>query len=196
VSDKVAMNHYKAREWGMAIATLKQMAAKQKGKQQAKTLAMAEDIRKVGQAFNRAEAAAGSNPASAVGLYEQAATLDRKVGKGAHGPYLSGKLNKLSRTEAQRALQSGRYEQAYSLVKTAQRYGGDDATTRAVSSGLDNKAKELFERAYQMKGQKPDEAKGLWRRVLKMVPSSSQWYAKSYKYLNETAGARPKDEDE
>ena len=32
--------------------------------------------------------------------------------------------------------------------------------------------------------------------VLKMVPSSSQWYAKSYKYLNETAGGRQKDEDE
>jgi tetratricopeptide (TPR) repeat protein len=196
VSDRMAMQHYRVREWGMAIATLKQLASKQKGKQQQKTLATAEEIRKVGQAFNRAEGQAGTNPAAAIGLYEQAASLDRHIGKGVHGPYLSGKLSRLSRAEAQQALQDGRYEQAYSLVKTAQRHGGDDATTRSVTQALDNKARDMFERAHKLKGQRPDEAKSLWRRVLKMVPPSSQWYVKSYRYLNEAAGARPRDEDE
>ncbi|HEY3355576.1 MAG TPA: FHA domain-containing protein, partial [Polyangia bacterium] len=196
VNDKVAMNHYRAREWGMAISTLKAMADKQKGKAQSKTLAMAEDIRKMGQAFNRAEAAAGSNAVAAIRSYEQAAAIDRRIGKGAHAGYISQKLAKLTRAEAQRALSSGKYELAWELVRTAQRHGGDDAQTRAVSVALEGKAKELFERGYQIKGQKPDEAKALWRRVLKMVPSSSGWYGKAYKYLNEASGSRQRDEDE
>ena len=196
VNDKVAMGHYRAREWGMAIATLKAMAEKQKGKAQAKTLALAEDIRKMGQTFNRAEAEAGKNGVAAIRGYEQAVALDRRIGKGAHGPSLTQKLAKLSRAEAQKALSGGKYELASELVRTAQRYGGDDAQTRAVTQGLEAKAKELFERGYQIKGQKPEEARGLWRRVLKMVPSSSQWYGKAQRYLTETGGARQRDEDE
>jgi hypothetical protein len=196
VNDKVAMTHYRNREWGMAIATLKAMAEKQKGKAQAKTLAMADDIRKLGQAFNRAEADAQRNPVAAIRGYEQAAAIDRRIGKGAHASYLSQKLAKLTRAEAQRAVSSGKYELAYELVRSAQRYGGEDAQTRAVSQSLEARAKELFERGYQVKGQKPDEAKALWRRVLKMVPSSSQWYGKAYKYLNEGSGQRQRDEDE
>ena len=196
VSDKVAMQHYKAQAWGQAYEALKEVASRQKGKQQQKTLALAEDIRKMGQAFTRAEAQANSNPAGAVVLYEQAVEIDKRVGKGVHGPYLKKKLSTLSRSEAQKALAAGRYEQAYSLLKTAERYGGEDATTRGIAQGLENRAKELFEKGYAIKGQKPEEAKALWRRVIKMVPSSSQWYVKAYQYLNELAGTRQRDEDE
>jgi hypothetical protein len=41
---------------------------------------------------------------------------------------------------------------------------------------------------------KPEEAKGLLRRVLKIVPLDSPWYTKAYKALNKRA--QKKDDDE
>jgi hypothetical protein len=93
-------------------------------------------------------------------------------------------------------MSAGKFEQARAACDDAQQFGsGADPTVTKVRTLLEAKARELYTQGTSLARSKPDEAKALWRRVLKMVPAESTWYSRSYAALNKTAKPAA-DEDE
>ena len=63
-----------------------------------------------------------------------------------------------------------------------------------VRNSLDRRAGEFYATALKLQKSKPEDAKSLARRITKMVPSSSPWYAKAVKLLSASAGGGDEDE--
>jgi tetratricopeptide (TPR) repeat protein len=188
--DKTAIAHYKAREWSPAVQAFKNA----KGTRSAD---IAEDVRKLGQLWVSAEMDRSMDLNKAIREYDEALTLDKKLpfSKGYHAPYLMAQLQKLTRAAATAAYAAGNYEQAASAVRYAQKYSPNDPGLGKLVQDLDGKAKELVQRGLSLKDSNPEQAKLLFRSVVKFAPKSSPSYQKAYQTLN--AMAKPmQDEDE
>jgi hypothetical protein len=145
----------------------------------------------------KGDATAGSNPAAAMAAYKQAYALDAKSGKGAHSGYLKTQLAKVIPKAASSLMSAGKFEQARSACDDARDFGsGADPAVNKVRNLLETKARDLYNQGNALAKSKPDEAKSLWRRVLKMVPAESPWYGKSYAALNKVSKSSAEDEDE
>jgi hypothetical protein len=186
---------YRKRQWGPAYQSLKAYAGKQSGKRQEKANALAETVRRVGQALLRAQQVQARSPDDAFTYYKEALKHDQQIPGKPQQSHIRKLLFKVARMKAAAAVASGKYEQAFKAVKQAKRYGRPDAALNKVTASLENKANQIFEQAYTVRQKNPKKARSLWQRVLKIVPPNSTAYQKAYSWLN-NATPSYMDEDE
>jgi hypothetical protein len=137
------------------------------------------------------------NLQQAIREYDEALTLDKKLpfSKGYHAPYLTAQLQKLTRAAATAAYAAGNFEQAAVSARYAQKYAPNDPSLNKLLQDLDGKAKDMVMRGLALKDSNPEQAKLLFRSVVKFAPKSSPAYQKAYQTLNSMA--KPiQDEDE
>jgi tetratricopeptide (TPR) repeat protein len=183
---------YKARDFAGAERLYRMESRNQPFKQMEKTIAFANQVRDLKALLDKAAADEGKSPAAAVKDYEDAMSLDGRIGRGQHGAYFKQRIGKLQLPLAQQAFSQGKYEAAFAAVTQAQKSGAGDG---GMLKQLENKAKELNDKGAAMQKSNLPQAKQYWRQVIKMVPSSSQQYARAYQLINSTGGGH-KDEDE
>jgi len=138
--------------------------------------AVARDYAAVGTGLARGDAAASSNPMTAMAAYNDALRADQRSGKGQHSRTLRSKLAQVAPRAAAAYLESGRYESARASADLAP---ANDPQVKAVRAGLETRARELFNRGQELSRSQPEAARLLWRRVMKMVPDESPWYEKA-----------------
>jgi tetratricopeptide (TPR) repeat protein len=187
-----AMAAYKAKDFGGAEKAFRMQAMSMEGKNAQKALDTANQIRALKTAVDRAGTEEGTKPDLAIRDYEEAMSLDAKIGRGMHGAFFKGKLGKLQLGYAQQAFGAGKYDAAFSAAKEAQR-GGVDAG--AILKQLDLKASDLVQKGQAMMKSNVAQAKNNFRTVLKMVAPGTANYTKAYQLLNSASGAH-RDEDE
>jgi predicted component of type VI protein secretion system len=195
-SHKQAMAFYRARNWSAAYAELRRVAASQRGRKGKRTQSLAGKVKRMGAQFQRAEANQHRNSYAAMKAYQRALSLDSSISRGAHAGYIKSKLAKVARAAAGSAFSTGRYAQAYQAVKIAKRYGGSSGGVRRILSQLENQAKLVFSQGYIKRDSNLSKAKSLWRKVLRMVPSSSVWYKKAKWFLSNYGKAKSMTSDE
>ncbi len=174
---------YKARNWSAAAAELRRLAANQRGARARRTAALASKVKRMGAAFQRAEANKSRNSMAAMNAYLKALSLDRSISRGVHGGYIKAQLGKVARAAAGSALSSGRYQQAYRAATLARRYGGNSAAVQRIMAQLDQKARGIFNKGYVVKDSNLNKARSYWRQVTRMVPPGSTWYKKAQWFL-------------
>ena len=143
----------------------------------------------------RAQQIQARNPSKALGYYTTALKNDRIIPGSPHQKLIKGLLQKVARFQATSAMARGSYAQAYSAIKTCQKYGRLAGSLDKVLKQLDKKAAQLFTKAYTIRSSNPKRARQLWKQVLKMVPPSSTSYKKAYSWLNNSVPEH-QDEDE
>jgi hypothetical protein len=196
-AERSALGFYKARDFGRASDVLHNAAGRESGASADRLEALARDFAAVGQQLAKGDSSATSNPTAAMLAYKQAYLLDAKSGRGVHAPYLKAQLGRVLPRAASSFMSAGKFEQARTACDDAQQFGsGSDPVVSKVRGLLESKARELYTQGTILVKSKPDDAKGLWRRVLKMVPADSPWYSKSYAALNKSTRSAAQDEDE
>jgi hypothetical protein len=196
-AERQALALYKDKQYARASEVLQTAAAKESGATAEKLEAQARDLAAVGVAIAKGDANAAQNPTVAFTAYQQALGLDARSGKGTHAAYIRGQLAKVTPRAATAYFAAGKLEQARAACDAAEGYGvGDDPAIARVRASLETKAKDLYNQGVALAKKSPDEAKALWRRVLKIVPAESAWYTKSYAALNKVTKSKTEDEDE
>jgi pSer/pThr/pTyr-binding forkhead associated (FHA) protein len=191
---KTVIDLYKKKEWGAAAKAAREFAETQKGPKRKPADQLVSAIQIVGQNWLRAEKSA-ANPPLAIKYWKDTLDADAKIQKGIHQAAIKEAIFALAKKDATANFARGQYPAAFSSVKLAQKYGKDDAGTKKILDGLEKKAQELFNKAYTLRSSNLGTAKKIWQQVLKMVPTSSTAYQKSYQYIN-SAGPSFRDEDE
>jgi tetratricopeptide (TPR) repeat protein len=191
-SSATAMAAYKAKDFANAERLYRMEARNQNGKQMEKTIAFANQIRDLKALIDKGAADESKNAVAAVKEYEDAIAVDARIGKGMHAAFFKQKIGKLQVPLAQQAFAQGKYEAAFAAVQQAQKLGAGDG---GMMKQLEAKAKELTDKGAAVQKSNPVMAKGYWRQVIKMVPTSSPQYARAYQLINAGGGAH-KDEDE
>jgi pSer/pThr/pTyr-binding forkhead associated (FHA) protein/tetratricopeptide (TPR) repeat protein len=192
---KAAIALYKKRQFGPAYDTIKGWADSQKGKKQKAARALADNIRIVGQTWQRADAA--KQPANKLRYYQDALAADAKVEKGPHQKALKDLVVKSAREQATMAFTKRQYGEAYKAVKVAEKNGGArDPGLQKVVAALQKQAEDLFDKAYTIRTSNMQQARRMWQEVLRMVPTTSAVYQKAYKWLNNSSpNYQDQDED-
>jgi tetratricopeptide (TPR) repeat protein len=194
-AERQAAALYKDRQFDKAAEVLQAAAASESGATADRLETTARDYVALGAALAKGDAAVAANPTGALVAYQQALTLDARSGRAAHAAYLKGQLAKVAPRAAQAFMSAGKLEQARATCDAADGYGvGTDPAIARTRAQLETKAKDLYGQAQAVAKKSPEQAKALWRRVLKIVPTDSTWYQKSYAALN--AGQKGQDEDE
>ena len=112
-----------------------------------------------------------------------------------HARAIRDKLAQVAPKAAAGFMAKGNYEAAKQAADTAVNFGaGSSPTVAQVRKSLERKAGEFFSNGKKLMASKPEEGKALLRRVQKIVPPDSPWYAKAYKALN--ARSQTRDDDE
>ncbi len=141
---------------------------------------VARDYATVGAGLARGDANAEKNPMIALTAYQEALAADVRSGDSIHAPMIRERLGKVAPAAARAFFDVGRYEHARAACDIAVnfRVGGDPriAQTRELLEGA---AADLFRRAQALEGSDPSEAELLYRRILKIVPSDSDWARKA-----------------
>lgn len=190
-----ALSQYKGKDFGAASATLLAAAESASGKEASELRSVAKGYASVGNNLGKAEKIFNANPTGSMSAYKRALATDRKVGGGAHASYIRIKLGAVAPKAAAAYMAQRRYESAKSAADDAANYGsGSNSTVVRVRKALERKAGEFYQAALKLRSSKPDKARTLLRRVLKMVPADSPWYAKSYKLLNSRKSSNDADE--
>jgi hypothetical protein len=187
-----AMTAYKNKDFSGAEKAFRLQAAQDSGKSGQKWLDLANQVRQLKTAVDRAATEEGTKPDLAIRDYQEALSIDARVGRGTHAAWLKSKIGKLDLGYAQQAFGQGKYDVAYAAAKDAQR-GGVDAG--ALLKQLDLKAADLVQKGQAMQKANVGQAKQYWRMVLKMVAPGTASYTKAYQLLNNAAGSH-RDEDE
>jgi hypothetical protein len=189
---KTASGPYKSKDFAGAEKACRLESLTQSSKQAEKDLALANQIRLLKTAHERATMEETSNPEAATKDYSEAMNIDGRIARGMHAAYFKQKLAKAGLASAQTAFGQGRYDVAFQLATAAHKNGAGDG---GLFQKLEAKASEMTAKGESVKKSNPNQAKTLWRTVIKMVPAGSPVYAKAYGLLNSASGPH-KDEDE
>ncbi len=154
---------------------------------------LASEYEAVGQDMGAGKAAE-SRPVDAFAAYSRALTNDRRAG-GAQGSEIREKLGELAPKAAASYMAKSNYEAAKRAADAAADFGsGSSPLIQQVRTSLEKKAGEFVATAQKLMPSQAEDAKGLLRRVLKMVSPDSPSYQKAYQLLN--ARPKPRDDDE
>jgi tetratricopeptide (TPR) repeat protein len=187
-----ALAAYKNRDFAGAEKAYRVEALNLPAIQAQKSIEKANQVRQLKQVVDRASSEEGKQFDAAIKDYEEAMSLDGKLGKGMHAAFFKQKIGKMQQSQAQSAYAAGKYEQAFAAAQTASKYGAGDG---GVLKLLEGKAGELVQKGIAVQKSNPPQAKTYWRTVIRMVPTTSVNYAKAYQLLNNGGGSH-KDEDE
>ncbi len=192
---KAAAGLYSKKQFGDAATTLKKAASSTSASEASKLNALAKKYQSVGGYLTKAKKTQSSNPTASMAAYRQALNLDKKIGNSSHATYIRLKLGAVAPQAAASYMAQKRYEAAKKAADAAVNYGaGSSSTVKRVRNALERKAGEFYKAAAKIYKKKPKNAKKLLRRVIKMVPPDSPWYAKAYKALNSRSKSRDDDE--
>lgn len=192
---KKAEAFYQKKQFGSAAAALRAAADSASDDEASQLRALAKKYETVGASLTKARANKSSSPTTSMAAYRRALSLDKSVGNSTHATYIRLQLGAVAPLAAASYMAQKRYEAAKKAADAAVNYGaGANATVKRVRNALERKAGEFYQSAIKMKKKKPNSARKLLRRVIKMVPADSPWYAKAYKALN--ARNKSRDEDE
>jgi hypothetical protein len=181
---KKAATQYAAKDFRGAAATLRAAAPDADDGESDELIALATDYDAVGSSLNAGNTALTSNPPDATAAFQRALTTDRRLG-GVHAEYLRAKLAQSSPKAAASFMARGNLEAAKRAVDTAVSVGaGASPTVQQVRQSLDRKAGELYASGMKALNTDREDALALLRRVLKIVDTSSPWYAKAYRVVN------------
>ncbi|MCE9577550.1 MAG: hypothetical protein K8W52_30655, partial [Deltaproteobacteria bacterium] len=151
--------------------------------------AMASDYTTVGAAMATTGATVETYAA-----YGRALAADRRAG-GDHGPTIRERLGQLAPKAAASYMAKSNFEAAKRAADTAADFGsGSNSTVVQVRQSLERKAAEFYATGQKILRSQPDEAKALFRRILKMVAPDSPNYQKAYQALNTRTRAADDDE--
>jgi hypothetical protein len=151
--------------------------------------ALATDYTTVGAAMATAGATIETYAA-----YGRALAADRRVG-GEHGATIRERLGQLAPKAAASYMAKSNYEAAKHAADTAADFGsGSNATVVQVRQSLERKAGEFYATGTKLLKGQPEDAKALFRRILKMVAPDSPTYQKAYQALNTRTRAADDDE--
>jgi tetratricopeptide (TPR) repeat protein len=189
---KTATAAYKSKDFAGAEKACRLESLTQSSKQADKDLALANQIRQLKTAHDRAGIEETSNPEAATKDYTEAMSIDGRIAHGMHAAYFKQKIAKAGLASAQAAFGQGRFDVAFQLATAAHKNGAGDG---GLFQKLESKAGEMTAKGESLKKSNPNQAKTLWRMVIKMVPVGSPAYAKAYALLN-SASAPHRDEDE
>jgi hypothetical protein len=194
-AEKKADGLYRGKDWKAASAILREAAAGA-GDSDAKRLrAAASDYETIGTNLSTGATLAKANPTQALGALQKALKADRRVG-GAHQQAIRDNIAKVAPSAAAAYMAKQNYPMAKIAADDAVNVGaGSNSTVSNVRSSLERKAGELYASAQKLRSSKPEEAKTLLRKIMKIVPADSPWYSKAYKMLNQRKAASA-DEDE
>ena len=165
-AEKTALGQYRAEDYEAAVATLREA-----GETEA-----ARDYELVGRALKLNPQSAAEGPA-AMAAVEEALIADARSGKRAHAAELKALLGKIAPKAAMAHYVAGRFEKAKTACDLSDKNGiANDPQVARVRNLLEAKAKELYAGA-----EKGDAATArlVYNRILRMVPSSSEWYEKA-----------------
>jgi len=182
---------YKAKDFENAARAFRTEALRNPA-QTDKLIAVAKKVSDMKTALDHAASVESSNPAQAMKDYETALGIDAAVGKGMHAAFIKQKMGKAQLASAQQAFSGGKYEIAYQTMQAAVKAGAGDG---GLAKQLETKATELVNKGVAAQKSNPNQAKDLFRTVVRMVPPTSPSYVKAYGLLN-NASAKKKDEDE
>lgn len=195
-AEKTTAQMYKDKQFDKAADTLRAAANKDAAAAD-KLNALARDYATVGANMTKGDSSAASAPGAAMVAYQEALKADQRSGKGAHASYLRSQIGKVAPKAALSYMQAGKFEAARAACDAAVNYGvGTDSTVAKVRQMLEAEAKKMYTKGAAMEKTDADEAKGLYRRILKMVPADSPWYTKAYAALNKPSANKNQDEDE
>jgi hypothetical protein len=141
-------------------------------------------------------ALAASSRRDKLSRLESALRLDERIAKGHHGNKIRPLLMDVYVDEATSAWSSGRHVKACQSALRAINIGGSSSQARRIADQCEGKAQEYYRQGHALGESDLNQAKGLWRKVLNMVPRSSEVYSKAYTSLNNAGLGRYQDEDE
>jgi len=183
---KKAQSQYAARDFKGAAATLR-AAADVFGPDETESdelTSLADDYDAVGSGITAGNAATASNAVDAMNAFLRAQQSDRRAG-GVHAAYLRDRVALVAPKAAASFMAKGNLEMAKRAADTAVTAGaGSSATVVQVRQSLERKAGEIYASAVKIQATKPDDARLLYRRILKIVETTSPWYAKAYRAVN------------
>ena len=180
-----AMQLYRAGRFDEAAAVAKKAARTAFGSDARLVEAMAEDFAVVATQTAKGTQLAKGDPIAAMGALQAALRADKRSGQGAQQKRVRDLLSDVAPRAAMAHMSAGRYERAKATADVAASYGaGTSATIKKVRGMLERQAETMYDRGVRVKDADARQAKMLWRRVLKMVPPRSEWYARSYKALS------------
>ena len=180
-SERLAASLYQEKQFAEASRALRDLAEREP-----RLAATAKDYAIVGAGLARGDANAETNPGVALAAYQDALAADVRSGDGAHGEHIRGRLAKVAPAAAAAFVDAGRFEQARAACDIAVNYGtGGDRRVRTARDQLEDAAADLYRRAQVLRDTDADEAKLLFRRILKIVPSESEWSSKAVAALRD-----------
>jgi hypothetical protein len=191
---KKADGLYKAKDWKAAATTLRDAIGTSTDADAKALKSRAADYESIGTNLNAALAFGTSRAPEALAAYKKAMAADRRAG-GAHQGFLRDKIADVAPRAAASYMAKQNYEMAKAAADDAVNVGaGGTPMIEGVRNSLDRRAGEFYATALKVQKSKPEDAKSLARRITKMVPSSSPWYAKAVKLLSASAGSGDEDE--
>ncbi|MCG8418639.1 MAG: FHA domain-containing protein [Proteobacteria bacterium] len=181
---KSAQDQYRARKFNVASKILRSAAGDLSAKQGAKLRTMAANYQRVAGELRKGKQLASSKPIDAMRSYERALRLDKRYGRGAHSWFIRTKLTAVTPRAAAAYMSRKSYEAAKETADKAAQYGASsNSAVKRIRQQLERKASELFKNGLRIERTRPDEARRLYTRVLKIVPPSSSWHQKARKRL-------------
>ena len=191
---KKAESLYASKDFKAAAAAARAGADSGDATEVAELRRMAKDLDALAAAWTAGNASASTRATDALTSFKKALAADKRLG-GTHAPMIREKLAQVAPKAAAGFMAKGNYEAAKQAADTAVNFGaGSSPTVANVRQSLERKAGEFFATAQKLMASKPEDAKSLLRRVQKIVPPDSPWYAKAYKALNQRKASRDDDE--
>ncbi len=191
---KKADGQYRAKDWKGAAATLREAIGTSTEPEVKAMKARAADYDAIGNNLTAALGMSSARSTEALSAYKKAMAADRRAGA-AHQQFLRDKIGDVAPNAAASYMVKQNYELAKSAADDAVNVGaGGNARIEGVRTSLERRAGEFYATAVKLQKSKPEDAKGLARRITKMVPASSPWYAKAIKLLNASSGRSDDDE--
>ncbi len=191
---KKAEGLYKAKDWKGAATTLRDAIGASTDPDAKALKTRAADYDAIGTNLNAALAFGTSRAPEALAAYKKAMAADRRAG-GTHQGLLRDKIADVAPRAAASYMAKQNYEMAKAAADDAVNVGaGGTPMIEGVRTSLDRRAGEFYATALKLQKSKPEDSKSLARRITKMVPSSSPWYAKAVKLLSASAGGGDEDE--
>ncbi len=190
---KKAAQQYADDDYRGAAVTLRETADAGDPTEGVPLRVLAGEYEAVGEAMDQG-AAAASRPVDAFAAYSRALLADRRAG-GAQRSEIREKLGEFAPKAAASYMAKSNYEAAKRAADSAADYGeGSSPLVQQVRTSLEHKSGEFLATAQKMFPTAPEDAKGLLRRIMKMVAPDSPTYQKAYALLN--TRPKPRDDDE
>ena len=190
-----AVTAYRGGDFAGAVRTAR-AAADSASASDARTLnGLADKMERFASDYARVRAA-GSNTASVLRQLESAVSLDERISGGYYARQLRPTLVDAYLASARVDWPRGQYSNACGRVRQALEIDPRNAQARDLGSRCEQRARQMLTDAQHAESADRTRAQGIYRDIIKMVPTSSETYRTAYTRLNALSRRSTVDEDE